>query len=200
MEECTSASIGQWLTPKLDIFEQDITNMVHLYRYENNDPINSIDFIRKFDGDYGHLPMVSMESWLNILGYRLDYIFGTTKYDNSMNERLNLKTTPILTSLSEEGRNLFEQFTHLSMIADSRIKLPSHQIEANSFLQMHGMTIATLPSTLSAVLIARGQTSTNVYSVETEKNPIINLVLPTVFNGTQSLPFHLVHHSKDEFI
>ncbi len=195
------ASIGQWLTPNWQAFiNEDISDMVHLYRSFNNDPVNPTNFVRNLDGDYGLLPMADMESWLQTLGYRMDYIFDAKKEQPSHN-RVNFQTVPILTSLSEETRNLYAQFTHLSMIPESRIKMLAEggKQQSSNFLQTHEISIATLPSTLNAVLLSRTPLQTKVYSVETEKNPLINSVLTSVFNGTTSLPFHLVHHSKDEF-
>ena len=195
------ASIGQWLTPNWQAFiNEDISDMVHLYRSFNNDPVNPTNFVRNLDGDYGLLPMADMESWLQTLGYRMDYIFDAKKEQPSHN-RVNFQTVPILTSLSEETRNLYAQFTHLSMIPESRIKMLAEggKQQSSNFLQTHEISIATLPSTLNAVLLSRTPLRTKVYSVETEKNPLINSVLTSVFNGTTSLPFHLVHHSKDEF-
>lgn len=196
------SSIGQWLTPNWNAFSEDIQNMVHLYRFFNNDPVNQPDFVRHFDGNYGMLPMADINSWLKTLGYKLDYIFGSDQQQQPQsvrNSQVDFQLSPILTSLSEETRNLYAQFTHLSMIPESRIKVPILSNGRSSFLHLHEMSIATLPSTLSAVLISRTAKATNVYSVENDKNPMINSVLTSVFNGTSSLPFHLVHHSKDEF-
>lgn len=191
------ATIGQWLTPNWQAFiNEDISDMVHLYRSFNNDPINPMHFVRNNDGDYGLLPMADMESWLKTLGYKLDYIFDAK--ERSSQKRVNFQSVPILTSLSEETRNLYSQFTRLSMIPESKIKMPVEG-GGHNFLQTHEISIATLPSTLNAVLLSRTPKLTKVYSVETEKNPLINAVLTSVFNGTSSLPFHLVHHSKDEF-
>lgn len=190
------ASICQWLTPNWQAFiGDDIQSMVHLYRAFNNDPFNMAQFVRKNDGDFAQLPMSDMNSWLETLGYRLDYIFG--RKEKPSRNQVNFQSVPILTSLSEETRNLVSQFTALSMIPESRIKMPMQS--SGNFLQTHEISIATLPSTLSAVLISRTPQVTKVYSVENEKNPMINSVLTSVFNGSTSLPFHLVHHSKDEF-
>ena len=69
------ASIAQWLTPSWDAFDKDLSNMIHLYRFENNDPVNPAHFVEKMDGSIGSLPMANIESWLQTLGYRLDFIF-----------------------------------------------------------------------------------------------------------------------------
>lgn len=189
------ASIAQWLTPSWDAFDKDLSNMIHLYRFENNDPVNPAHFVEKMDGSIGSLPMANIESWLQTLGYRLDFIFDEqieTKRHSFM------QSPPIITSLNSERKNLIEIFNHLSMIPESKIKLPFNS-NPGSFLDMHEISIAIMPSPLSAALISRTPRITTVHSIEIDKNPIINSVLTNVFNGTYSLPFHLVHHSKDEF-
>lgn len=194
------ASIGQWLTPDWQQFDQSIMDMVHMYRFHGNDPINDDQAVVSFDGDLGTLPMASIDSWLQALGYRLDYIFG------SKHQEANLvkieQQAPLETSLSLEATSLYSQFTRLSIIPESKIKISLEQNglrNGQGFMQIHEISIATLPSTLNAVLISRSPLGTTVHSVETDKNPTINSVLISVLNGTYSLPFHLVHHEKDEF-
>lgn len=190
-------TIGQWLTPNWNAFGEDLQTMVHLYRFNRNDPINANNFVRDFDGNYGLLPMSNIDTWLEALGYRLDFIFGK-KAKKSEYQANFIQTSPIITSVSTEAEKLYSLFTHLSMVPDSTIK---YQVDMNeqNFLNMHEMNIATLSSPLSAAVISRTSRVTNVYSVQNDKNPIINSVLTSVFNGTLSLPFHLNHHSKDEF-
>ncbi|XP_075677439.1 teneurin transmembrane protein Ten-m isoform X1 [Dermatophagoides pteronyssinus] len=189
------SSIAQWLTPSWDAFDKDLEDMIHLYRFQNNDPVNPAHFVKKMDGAIGSLPMSDIKSWLQTFGYRLDFIFDEqieTK-DFSFTQ-----SSPVITSLNAERKNLIAIFNHLSMIPESKIKLPFDS-NSESFFDMHEISIAMMPSPLSAALISRTPRITTVHSIEIEKNPIINSVLTNVFNGTYSLPFHLVHHSKDEF-
>ena len=189
------SSIAQWLTPSWDAFDKDLEDMIHLYRFQNNDPVNPAHFVKKMDGAIGSLPMSDIKSWLQILGYRLDFIFDEqieTK-DFSFTQ-----SSPVITSLNAERKNLIAIFNHLSMIPESKIKLPFDS-NSESFFDMHEISIAMMPSPLSAALISRTPRITTVHSIEIDKNPVINSVLTNVFNGTYSLPFHLVHHSKDEF-
>lgn len=189
------SSIAQWLTPSWDAFDKDLEDMIHLYRFQNNDPVNPADFVKKMDGAIGSLPMSDIKSWLQTFGYRLDFIFDEqieTK-DFSFTQ-----SSPVITSLNAERKNLIAIFNHLSMIPESKIKLPFDS-NSKSFFDMHEISIAMMPSPLSAALISRTPRITTVHSIEIDKNPIINSVLTNVFNGTYSLPFHLVHHSKDEF-
>src|SRR5699024_4048587 len=109
-------TIGQWLTPNWDAVGGDLENMIHLYRFSNNDPVNQSNLVRKFDGDFGYLPMANIESWLQTIGYRLDYIFGP-KTKGSTDLRTDfIRSTPIVTSLSSETENLVSHFKHLSMV------------------------------------------------------------------------------------
>lgn len=190
-------SIGQWLTPNWETFGEDLQNMIHLYRFFNNDPVNGENFSQNFDGTNGVLPMADIDSWLEVLGYRLSFIFGKKLYPNQYQAKF-IEAAPIVTSVETETDKLYSLFTHLSLVPESRIKLP-FTAKRNDFLNKHEMNIATLPSTLNAVLISRSTKIASVYSVENEKNPIINSVLTAVFNGSYALPFQLNHHSKDEF-
>lgn len=194
------SSIAQWLTPNWDTFDHDLLDMAHLYRFRNNDPVNPVGFLRKFDGDLTKLPMANIESWLETLGFRFDYIFDQNihpKIDQS--SKINLvHRSPILTLLNTETKNLVSIFNQLSMIPESKIKLPFNS-NPEQILTINEKSIAILPSTLNGVLISRTPRITTVHSVEIDKNPMINAVLTHVFNETYSLPFHLVHHSRDEF-
>ncbi|KPM11227.1 teneurin-3-like protein, partial [Sarcoptes scabiei] len=204
------ASIAQWLTPNWNhLSSKNLFDLVHLYRFRQNDPINPKDFVRKMDGDFGSLSMSTIESWLETYGYRMNHIFDAESYHQSsqrIDDRNHFDSIqnflPIQTSLNID--TFLAQYNRISLMPSSKIKLPFDRIgkldDTNQgFLSMHELAISTLPSPLSATLISRNQKETIVNAIEIEKNPLINSVLKNVLNDTYSLPFHLVHHHRDEF-
>ena len=186
-------SIGQWLTPNMDFNRAErLQDFMHLYRFENNDPINGPE-VARFDGQDGYLPMASVQDWLSAFGYNSEFIFGSSSDSSSINE-----DEPIQSLLCAEEGSLWNEFTSLSIMPQSRVKVDLIS-GPKLFLDRHEITVGTLPSSLSSVLITRSGSEVLIRSVESDKNPLINSVLTSVLNGTDMLPLHLVHHSRDEF-
>jgi RHS repeat-associated protein len=172
--------IGQWLTPKWDEIESLVKTpeKLHLYRFYNNDPINVIldDF---------EIFMTDLSSWLPPMGIDINEIFPK---DNSLLVR---ESVPVISGLECQSLSLLSLFHKLSIAPKSGVRAQN-----NILGHFH---IASLPSTMSSVIISRGKSQTLVTTVESETSPMISSVLMNVFNSTQSLAIYLPHQSQDEF-
>ena len=174
--------VGQYLSPNWDQIESLVRTpeRLHLYRFRNNDPINS-------DSQESEPLMTSLTEWLPSIGVNIDDIFPKDS------ERNISPTVPVISGLECQSVRLLSAFKELSIASRSGVRSDS------CYRTLSHLSVASLPSTMSSVIISRGQTQTLVTSVETETSPMISSVLTSVFNSSQSLAVYLPHNSQDEF-
>ena len=172
--------VGQYLTPNWDQIESLVRTpeRLHLYRFKNNDPINS---------DNREPLMTSLSDWLPSLGINIDDIFPKDS------TQLVRQTVPVISGLECQSLSLLSSFKELSIAPKSAVRTD------NDYRTADQLSVASLPSTMSSVIISRGKRQTLVTGVETETSPMISSVLTQVFNSTESLAIYLPHHSQDEF-
>ena len=173
--------VGQYLTPDWDQIQSLVQTpeRLHMYRFRNNDPINS-DL---------EPSMTSLSEWLPSIGISIDDIFPKDSAISDRQCRPKSQTVPVISGLECQSVRLLSAFKELSIAPKSGVRSDVKR----------DISVAFLPSTMSSVIISRGQTQTLVTSVETETSPMISSVLTSVFNNSQSLAIHVPHHSQDEF-
>lgn len=191
--------IVQWMTPNWRLLSGAMVDLTHLYRFYNNDPINSIDSLRHIDGDLSHLPMTSIESWLSSVGYNMNYIFGETNkaVDSSLTMRSNLKrplrhSTPYETPMTTRQATMLKEFNTLSIMRNNKL-----QEAMPSLLSIDD--IGTQPSSLDGVVLSITTNKTIISSVGHDTNALVYTVFNTVFNNTQALPIKFISGRKDEY-
>ncbi|KAG5882426.1 hypothetical protein JTB14_007052 [Gonioctena quinquepunctata] len=184
--------VGQWMTPVWENLATKLTTPtdVFIYRFHNNDPINS-----KLSINY----MTNLYSWLKMYGYDMEKMLGSQYIGNMIYRPKAMVTAPqlapdfgIMSGLQCIVDKINEKFMDLSFVPKPLLKM---EPKTRNLLPRVAYRRSVFGE---GVLISRAGTRALVSVVE-GVNGVVQDVVTSVFNNSFFLNLQFSIHDQDVF-
>ncbi|XP_044256003.1 teneurin-m isoform X4 [Tribolium madens] len=184
--------VGQWMTPAWEQLATKLTTPtdVFIYRFNNNDPINSKTTI-----DY----MTNLNSWLKLYGYDMRNMLGSEYISRMVYRPQATITSPqlapdfgVISGLQCIVEKVNEKFTDLGFVPKPLLKM---EPKTRNLLPRVAYRRSVFGE---GVLISRAGTRALVSVVE-GVNGVVQDVVTSVFNNSFFLNLHFSIHDQDVF-
>ncbi|KAL7287031.1 hypothetical protein TKK_0018763, partial [Trichogramma kaykai] len=184
--------VGQWMTPAWEQMANELTTPtdIFIYRFRNNDPINS-----KQNVEY----MTDLTSWLKLYGYDISSMLGSEYTKQMVYQPTATITSPQLTpdfgvmsGLQCIVDRVHEKFSDLGFVAKPLLKL---EPKTRNLLPRVAHRRAVFGE---GILVSRigGRA---LVSVVDGVNSVVQDVMTSVINNSFFLPLHFSVHDQDVF-
>ncbi|XP_046748396.1 teneurin-m isoform X1 [Diprion similis] len=185
-------AVGQWMTPAWEQMANELTTPtdIFIYRFRNNDPINSKQTV-----EY----MTDLASWLMLYGYDISAMLGSEYTKGMVYQPSATITSPQLTpefgvmsGLQCIVNRVHQKFSDLGFVPKPLLKL---EPKTRNLLPRVAHRRAVFGE---GVLVSRVGGRALV-SVVDGVNSVVQDVVTSVFNSSFFLPLHFSVHDQDVF-